>query len=184
MSTLHTNDALGSAMRLIDMGAEPYLVASSLVGVLAQRLIRRVCPNCGTEHQISEQDRLYLTALLDEGETLPEKFVRGEGCYQCGNTGYQGRMGVYEWLELDDACLSALRRADPEAFAQAAHANEMYRPLERCALDFAIEGKTTVDEVLRVSTKLDVAPTNTLIDDELNDALNDELDMSALDAEI
>jgi MSHA biogenesis protein MshE len=155
LSTLHTNDALGSAMRLIDMGAEPYLVASSLIGVLAQRLVRRVCPNCGTKHAISAQDRTYLTHLLDEGEVLPEEFVKGNGCYQCGNTGYQGRIGIYEWLELDEACLSALRRADPDDFAKAARNNKMYRPIERCALDYALKGTTSVDEVLRVSTKLE-----------------------------
>jgi MSHA biogenesis protein MshE len=176
LSTLHTNDAQGSAMRLIDMGAEPYLVASSLIGVLAQRLVRRICTNCGAKHSLSAQDRTYLTHLLDESEVLPEQFVKGEGCYQCGNTGYQGRVGVYEWLELDDACLSALRRADSDAFAKAARNNKFYRPIERCALDYALQGITSVDEVLRVSTKLEIGNSFDDLDDDLNDELTLELD--------
>ena len=176
MSTLHTNDAIGSAMRLIDMGAEPFLVASSLIGVLAQRLVRKVCPNCKTEIQISEQDKLAVSSLLENGEEMPENFTVGAGCYQCGNTGYQGRMGIYEWLEIDEKCLSALRMADPEAFAQAAKKNEFYRPIERCALDFAIQGLTTVDEVLRVSTKLESTSIFDALDDEL---ANLELDHDA-----
>lgn len=176
MSTLHTNDAIGSAMRLIDMGAEPFLVASSLIGVLAQRLVRKVCPNCKTEIQISEQDKLAVSSLLEDGEEMPENFTVGAGCYQCGNTGYQGRMGIYEWLEIDEKCLSALRMADPEAFAQAAKKNEFYRPIERCALDFAIQGLTTVDEVLRVSTKLESTSMFDALDDEL---ANLELDHDA-----
>lgn len=176
MSTLHTNDAIGSAMRLIDMGAEPFLVASSLIGVLAQRLVRKVCPNCKTEIQISEQDKLAVSSLLEDGEEMPENFTVGAGCYQCGNTGYQGRMGIYEWLEIDEKCLSALRMADPEAFAQAAKKNEFYRPIERCALDFAIQGLTTVDEVLRVSTKLESTSIFDALDDEL---ANLELDHDA-----
>ena len=176
MSTLHTNDAIGSAMRLIDMGAEPFLVASSLIGVLAQRLVRKVCPNCKSDIQISEQDKLAVSSLLEEGELMPETFTVGAGCYQCGNTGYQGRMGIYEWLEIDEKCLSALRMADPEAFAQAAKKNEFYRPIERCALDFALQGLTTVDEVLRVSTKLESTSMFDALDDEL---ANLELDHDA-----
>ena len=154
MSTLHTNDAVSSAMRLIDMGAEPYLVASSLLGVMAQRLVRRVCDNCATEYQPTEQERIWLTSLLDEGEQVADHYTHGAGCYQCSNTGYKGRIGIYEWLEMDANTLSALRRADPDGFEKAARENPYYRPLERCALDYAKEGLTSLDEVFRVSATL------------------------------
>tara|TARA_R110002072_G_scaffold100183_2_gene220543 strand:+ start:23354 stop:25144 length:1791 start_codon:yes stop_codon:yes gene_type:complete len=160
MSTLHTNDAIGSAMRLIDMGAEPYLVASSLQGVLAQRLIRRICPNCAKEYQPTAQENIWLNAMLQKNkDKVPEdittfKFSIGTGCYQCSNTGYKGRIGIYEWLEMDEACLGALRRADSDGFAAAALRNAYFEPLEICALQSAKEGITSLDEVFRVSATL------------------------------
>ena len=154
MSTLHTNDAIGSAMRLIDMGAEPYLVASSLQGVLAQRLIRRICPNCQTEYHPTEQERIWLSSLSSKEDDSHATYHYGSGCYQCSNTGYQGRIGVYEWLEMDPACLTALRNADNEAFQKAAENNKYYEPLEKCALDYAKQGLTTLEEVFRISASL------------------------------
>jgi MSHA biogenesis protein MshE len=173
MSTLHTNDAIGSAMRLIDMGAEPYLVASSLQGVMAQRLIRRICPNCAKEYHPTTQENIWLNSMLQKNkdnatdDLASLKFMHGAGCYQCSNTGYKGRIGIYEWLEMDDACLSALRRADSDGFAAAAHKNQYYEPLEICALHYAKEGITTLDEVFRVSATLG----------DMEDGLEDELDL-------
>jgi MSHA biogenesis protein MshE len=155
MSTLHTNDAIGSAMRLIDMGAEPYLVASSLLGVMAQRLVRRICENCKTAYTPTEQERIWLQSMLADGESLPDHFSHGSGCYQCSNTGYKGRVGIYEWLEMDERTLSALRRADPDAFEVAARQSTYYRPLGLCALDLALQGTTSLDEVFRVSAHLE-----------------------------
>ena len=159
MSTLHTNYAIGSALRLIDMGAEPYLVASSLQGVMAQRLIRRICPDCATEYYPTEQEKIWISSMATaaEIESLPETYTRGTGCYQCSNTGYKGRIGIYEWLEMDDKTLSSLRRADADSFAAAAKESAYYKPLELCALDFALEGTTTLDEVFRVSATLEDA---------------------------
>jgi len=155
MSTLHTNDAIGSAMRLIDMGAEPYLVASSLQGVLAQRLIRRICKECTTSYSPSEQERIWLNNMVDDPSELPETFTVGSGCYQCSNTGYKGRVGIYEWLEMDEHTLSSLRNADTDGFSAAAKRNPYYEPLEFCALNLAKEGVTTLDEVFRVSATLE-----------------------------
>ena len=155
MSTLHTNDAIGSAMRLIDMGAEPYLVASSLQGVLAQRLIRRICPDCASDYHPTEQERIWLNNMVKDGSVIPETFTHGRGCYQCSNTGYKGRVGIYEWLEMDDKILSSLRRADADGFAAAAKQSKYYEPLEMCALNYAKEGITSLDEVFRVSASLD-----------------------------
>ncbi|SEL31318.1 MSHA biogenesis protein MshE [Atopomonas hussainii] len=153
LSTLHTNDAMTSAMRLIDMGAEPFLVATSLNAVLAQRLIRRICENCMEEYEPALQQRVWLESLA--GHSLEgRKFKHGNGCHHCNNTGYRGRIGVYELLEMDDAMVSALRSADPETFAQAAKRNPNYRPLANCALDYALAGVTSVEEVLKVCATL------------------------------
>jgi MSHA biogenesis protein MshE len=92
-----------------------------------------------------------------ELEVLPEVYTYGAGCYQCSNTGYKGRIGIYEWLEMDDKTLSSLRRADTDGFAAAAKASAYYKPLELCALDFAIEGTTSLEEVFRVSATLEDA---------------------------
>ena len=153
LSTLHTNDALTSAMRLIDMGAEPFLVATSLNAVLAQRLVRRVCENCMQEHTPDARQLVWLESLY-KAPLLGRSFKRGAGCHQCHNTGYAGRVGVYELLEMDDSMIAALRRNDPQGFAEAAQASANYRPLAACALDYALAGVTSVDEVLKVCATL------------------------------
>lgn len=166
MSTLHTNDAISSAMRLIDMGAEPYLVASSLMGIMAQRLVRRNCDNCATDYHPSEQEKIWLSAMVDDPSVLAETYTYGAGCYQCSNTGYKGRIGIYEWLEMDENTLSCLRRADPDGFALAARKSTYYRPLELCALDYAKQGITSLDEVFRVSATLE--DQQAVLEDELD----------------
>lgn len=153
LSTLHTNDAQTSAMRLIDMGAEPFLVASALNAVLAQRLVRRVCENCMEEHVPEPQQLLWLERLHG-GSLAGRTFKLGAGCHQCHNSGYQGRIGVYELLEMDEAMIAALRRNDPQSFAEAAQRNPHYRPLAACALDYALAGVTSVEEVLKVCATL------------------------------
>ncbi|PAV48541.1 MSHA biogenesis protein MshE [Pseudomonas sp. HAR-UPW-AIA-41] len=153
LSTLHTNDAQTSAMRLIDMGAEPFLVASALNAVLAQRLVRRVCENCMEEHVPEPQQLLWLERLHG-GSLAGRTFKLGAGCHQCHNSGYQGRIGVYELLEMDEPMIAALRRNDPQSFAEAAQRNPHYRPLAACALDYALAGVTSVEEVLKVCATL------------------------------
>ena len=153
LSTLHTNDAQTSAMRLIDMGAEPFLVASALNAVLAQRLVRRVCENCMEEHVPEPQQLLWLERLHG-GSLAGRTFKLGAGCHQCHNSGYQGRIGVYELLEMDEPMIAALRRNDPQGFAEAAQRNPHYRPLAACALDYALAGVTSVEEVLKVCATL------------------------------
>jgi MSHA biogenesis protein MshE len=153
LSTLHTNDAMTSAMRLIDMGVEPFLVATALNAVLAQRLIRRVCRNCAEEHE-ADMRQLPWLENLHGGSLAGRRFMRGRGCHQCHNSGYSGRIGVYELLELDEPLIAALRRGDPQGFAEAARQQPHYRPLAACALDYALEGLTSVDEVLKVCATL------------------------------
>ena len=153
LSTLHTNDALTSPLRLIDMGAEPFLVANSLNAVLAQRLVRRVCEHCRETHVPEEREQRWLEAI--HGQPLGERsFMRGSGCHHCHNTGYLGRIGVYELLEISAAMAAALRRHDAQAFVDAARQQPHYRPLAAVALDYALAGLTSIDEVFRVSASL------------------------------
>ena len=151
LSTLHTNDSISSAMRLIDMGAEPFLVASSLLGVVAQRLVRRVCDNCTETYEPTEQELIWLRSFDLDPLDIEAGFVHGRGCYQCSNTGYRGRVGVYEMLEMDEDMLDALRRKDVSDFTRAARKSEFFRPLGQCAMDYALQGVTSLQEVSRVA---------------------------------
>lgn len=153
LSTLHTNDAVGTAMRMIDMGCDAYLVASALKAVIAQRLVRKICSNCKQPYQLTPQEAIWLSNI--DGRALESPYYRGMGCHQCNNTGYVGRMGVYELLELDEPLLHALRKGDAAEFARAAAANPYYVSLNRCALEYAKNGLTSVQEVFKISASLD-----------------------------
>ena len=96
MSTLHTNDAASSITRLVDMGVEPYLVSTSVVGVIAQRLVKKICPNCKEAYEAS----IYEKRMLIGDENAPLTLYKGVGCGHCNNTGYLGRIGVYEIMEI------------------------------------------------------------------------------------
>jgi len=163
LSTLHTNDSISTAMRLIDMGCDAYLVASSLRAVIAQRLIRKVCEYCSEADQLSSQERAWIRNISPAHVNTP--FVKGRGCHQCNNTGYSGRIGVYELLEMDDAMLDGLRRNSAAEFANAANANPHYVSLTDCAMRYAEQGITSVHEVFRISASLDERASN-IPDDE------------------
>lgn len=154
LSTLHTNDAVTSALRLIDMGADPYLVASSLKAVIAQRLIRRVCDSCSQAYTPTESERAVLNKALGGGWDAAN-LRKGAGCPHCFNSGYRGRVGVFELLEINGDMANALRDNSVRAFNQAAHAHPHYRPLGAAAMDFALQGITTLEEVLRVSAEVE-----------------------------
>jgi len=156
LSTLHTNDSISSAMRLIDMGAEPFLVASSLLGVVAQRLVRRVCDNCKETYEPTEQELIWLRSFDLDPLDIEAGFVHGRGCYQCSNTGYRGRVGVYEMLEMNEEMLDALRRKDVSDFTRAARKSPLFRPLGQCAMDYALQGVTSLQEVSRVAATAEV----------------------------
>ncbi|XKG99990.1 GspE/PulE family protein [Marinobacter nauticus] len=166
LSTLHTNDSISSAMRLIDMGAEPFLVASSLLGVVAQRLVRRVCDNCTETYEPTEQELIWLRSFDLDPLDIEAGFVHGRGCYQCSNTGYRGRVGVYEMLEMDEDMLDALRRKDVSDFTRAARKSEFFRPLGQCAMDYALQGVTSLQEVSRVAATAEMGVS--LEEDELS----------------
>lgn len=153
LSTLHTNDAASSIMRLMDMGADSYLVASSLRAVIGQRLIRKICNNCKQPYVLTTQEKTWLTGM---GQNPNEfKFYKGEGCHHCSNSGYVGRTGVYELLELDDDMLDAIRRSDTGVFTNLVKQSDHYYPISKCALDYAVEGITTIQEVFKITASLD-----------------------------
>lgn len=149
LSTLHTNDSVTSAIRLIDMGAAPYLVATSLRGVLAQRLVRRLCENCKEERAPSAQEQAWVGFL--KPELASATFCKGRGCNSCNHTGYKGRIGVFEFLEMNEDMMEALRDDNTQGFVDATKANKDFVPLSHMALDYAAEGKTSLDEVFKVA---------------------------------
>ncbi len=154
LSTLHTNDAISSAMRLVDIGVEGYMAASALRGVLAQRLVRRICEHCSHPYHPGKQEQKWLEERL-AGRSLTARFYKGRGCTYCNNTGYKGRVGIFELLELNDDMADALRANDTQAFTWAARASEGYKTLTDSALEFAASGVTTLDEVFRVTEQMD-----------------------------
>ena len=154
LSTLHTNDAVSSAMRLIDMGAEGFLVATSLRAVVAQRLVRRLCDNCFVEHQPDTKDLAWIKGILGE-QAEDIQLKQASGCHRCNNTGYRGRIGVFELLIISDVLADALRRADSMDFVKIAKSAPGYQPLVVSALKFAAQGITSLDEVLRVAEQID-----------------------------
>ncbi len=149
LSTLHTNDAPSTAVRLLDMGAPGYLIASALHAVIAQRLIRRLCQRCSKPHVPDARERVWMDTAAGQAG-LDGEYRSPVGCNECNRTGYAGRIGVYELLELDPAVAEALRSGDTALFAAAVRASAAYRPLVRGALDHAARGLTSISEVLRV----------------------------------
>lgn len=148
-STLHTNDAAGALTRLVEMGIEPFLAASSIVGILAQRLVRKICPHCKIPHAPPQS----VLNEISEDLPLPEKpqFFRGAGCEKCMQIGYWGRTGLYELLKMDDAVRTLLLEDKDAATIKKKAVEQGMRPLRAAGLDKAINGVTTLEEVLRVT---------------------------------
>ena len=148
LSTLHTNDAPGALTRLIDMGIEPFLVASSLICVLAQRLVRVICPNCRESYTPSPQEAAAL-----ETDTVPSLLYRGKGCKKCLGKGYLGRIGIFELLEITPEIRTLIvERKDAQAIRTAA-IRAGFKTLQKNVMEKITEGVTTTEEVLRVIQK-------------------------------
>ncbi|WP_318444233.1 GspE/PulE family protein [Photobacterium leiognathi] len=146
LSTLHTNDAVDSALRMIDMEAPGYLVASAVRAVLAQRLVRRICSDCGEDAPLEPGQKAWLETRFPFYNN--DVFRRGRGCHSCNFTGYKGRIGVFELLEMRQEMMDALRQNNAVLFTQLARNSEGYKPLVESAMDLALAGKTSIDEVL------------------------------------
>ncbi len=147
LSTLHTNDAPSAATRLIEMGVEPFLVASALLGVLAQRLARTICPNCKEPYTPPPE------SLKDLGLTYVDEeytFYRGRGCDVCKGTGYKGRTGIHELLIVSDRVREAILRRAPAAEIKRIAREEGFKTLQDDAITKVLMGITTIEEALRV----------------------------------
>ena len=161
LSTLHTNDAVSTVNRLMDIGIKSYLLASALHAILAQRLVRRVCESCAQAAELTDQQKAWLNSFVNEKQ-FNVTFKQGVGCAHCNYTGYQGRIGVYELLEFDKELSNVLAHGNAGQFIEKATNSRHFRPLNMVALQYAVEGITTMDEVIRISADID-----SIVDEEI-----------------
>ncbi|HEX9664734.1 MAG TPA: GspE/PulE family protein, partial [Patescibacteria group bacterium] len=157
LSTLHTNDAATSLPRLIDMEVEPFLIASTINVVIAQRLVRKICPTCVESYLVTDKDLEKLKKIIPIEKFLKGKKIqkarlyKGKTCQVCGHSGYLGRIGLFEVMEITDNIRELImRNADADTIKKQAVANGMTTMLED-GIDKVLKGITTVDEVLRVA---------------------------------
>ncbi|MCK4503238.1 MAG: Flp pilus assembly complex ATPase component TadA, partial [Desulfuromonadales bacterium] len=157
LSTLHTNDAISTALRLIEMGAKGYVVASSLRAVLAQRLVRKICESCICTDPLEPGTKTWLDNYRGRINQVDDSvvFKKGRGCPGCNNTGYSGRIGIFELLEINFELADALRRNDSAGFATTAKKMPQFVTLADSALALARNGITSMDEVLRVAGEVE-----------------------------
>ena len=148
LSTLHTTTATGSIIRLVNMGVEPFLIISTVVLVAAQRLIRKICPNCKESYEIDKDTALSIGFKADSGKV---KFYRGKGCDACLNTGYKGRVGILEVLNLTPKIKSMILANAQEYQLREQARREGMKTLRENGIELALQGLTTVDEILRVT---------------------------------
>jgi type IV pilus assembly protein PilB len=153
VSTIHTNDAIGTVTRLLDMGIEPYLVSSAITCVVGQRLIRRICEGC------KESDKADLKLLEEMGARLPEgkefQFYRGKGCTACKGSGFKGRIGIYEVLMLDDEVKEQILSKKGNSAILAAARKGGFKPMRIQGIRLAMGGYTTLEEVLQATQVID-----------------------------
>jgi type II secretory ATPase GspE/PulE/Tfp pilus assembly ATPase PilB-like protein len=145
-ATLHTNDAAGAAIRLMDMGIEPFLIASSTIGIMAQRLARQICERCKKPYPAAPE--LLKSLGIEAGAVT---FYRGEGCPACKNSGYQGRIGIYELMEMNDDIRRLIVAKASSSAINASAAQKGSKTLRQEGLTRAASGITSVEEVLRVT---------------------------------
>lgn len=155
LSTLHTNDAVTSALRLMDIGVDGYLVATALKAIIAQRLVRRICKSCIQPYAPDTNEQQLLATIGKDRDFSNVVFKQGAGCPHCHNTGYRGRVGVFEMLELNRPMAEALRMNDINGFTKAAYETPNFVTLSEAALGYAVEGITTLEEVMAISAQID-----------------------------
>lgn len=143
LSTLHTNTAIGAISRLRDMGVEPFLLSSSLLGVMAQRLVRKICQECKESLVADEKE----CEVLGVDSTM---IYHAEGCNKCSFTGYKGRIGVYELVEIDDV-LRKMIHSDASELEMAEHSHKKVTPIQKSGIQLVLDGKTSLEELLRVT---------------------------------
>ncbi|MEB0010081.1 GspE/PulE family protein [Glaciimonas sp. Gout2] len=154
LSTLHTNDAISTPIRLLDMGVPGYMVASSLQAVVAQRLLRLICESCSEDATLQVNEIEWLKTELKETVNT-HQYAHGRGCTHCNGTGYRGRVGVYEMLEITREVADAANGDDPALFMKVARAQLAGETLRRHAVALVLERRTTVSEAMRISIQLE-----------------------------
>jgi MSHA biogenesis protein MshE len=154
LSTLHTNDAVSTPIRLLDMGVPRYMVALSVHMVVAQRLVRVICGNCREAYTPTPNEHEWLRYELGN-QVDSHTFHHGRGCAHCANTGYQGRTGVYEFLEMSDPVVEAINHEDPGEFMRVARQQMAGETLRRDAVRLVLAGRTSVAEAMRISNQFE-----------------------------
>jgi MSHA biogenesis protein MshE len=154
LSTLHTKDAASTPMRLIDMGSPPYMVATSVHAVLAQRLVRVICESCAEPAMLDDHEKAWIER---EGSAFlaSTRFMRGRGCSHCNGSGYAGRTGVYELLEMTRELIAVINRGDPTEFHRVAREAMKGRTMLDHGIGLAVAGRTTVAEFMRVASQFE-----------------------------
>tara|TARA_Y200000002_G_scaffold383269_1_gene404630 strand:+ start:5306 stop:6994 length:1689 start_codon:yes stop_codon:yes gene_type:complete len=147
LSTLHTNDAPGAVTRLVDMGLEPFLISASLEAILAQRLVRRICPDCRSAYEPSQE--LIDMMEVDPLEIADKDFYYGEGCSKCSNTGYRGRVGLFEMIVVSDAIRELINQRAPTLAIRQKALEQGMRSLRNDGLRAIFDGNSTIEEVLK-----------------------------------
>ena len=147
LSTLHTNDAPSSIARLVDMGVKPYLVATSVVGVIAQRLVRKICTNCKEEYEANNHEKKSL------GIDINEKLIlhKGKGCGYCNNTGYSGRTGIYEIMEITREHREAINQGKDSDIIRDISIKKGMTTLGDECIKLVLKGETTTQELMRIA---------------------------------
>ncbi|MBL4940691.1 MAG: type II secretion system ATPase GspE [Colwellia sp.] len=150
LSTLHTNTAAGAITRMEDMGVEPFLLSSSLLGVLAQRLVRTLCPHCRESHLPDEEECALLALPSDNSSTTKQVIYRAKGCSECSFKGYRGRTGIHELLVVDDTVREIIHNGHGEQAIEK-YVRQHTASIRRDGFDKVMTGQTTLEEVLRVT---------------------------------
>jgi MSHA biogenesis protein MshE len=153
LSTLHTRDAISTPFRLLDMGVPPFMVATSLQAVIAQRLVRLNCSECAEPQEPSAQELAWLTSMVEAGDAVQAR--RGRGCSACNGTGYAGRQGIYELLEMDAGLTQAASHSDPATFMKLARERMKGHTLAHHVLVLVRQGRTSLAEALRIGFDVD-----------------------------
>ncbi|MDR2419711.1 MAG: GspE/PulE family protein [Puniceicoccales bacterium] len=144
LGTLHTNDAPSTIMRLIDMGIEPYLIADTVKGILAQRLVRRICEHCKEPHHLTVEEMRFFPELKDK------TVYQGHGCEACSGTGYTGRFALYEWMPVSLSIREAIRAHASRTQIHDLALKEGYVPLRQEGIPAILRGETTTTEIIRI----------------------------------
>jgi type IV pilus assembly protein PilB len=146
-STLHTNDAPSSIVRLIDLGLETFLLTATIEGIVAQRLVRTICPKCKTSYQPTEEQLMELS--LTPEDVQGREFYKGEGCQTCHGSGYKGRMGIFEIMVMDDDIRDMVMTGASTAQIRDLARKRGMKTLRESGLRAIYDGQTTIDEVVR-----------------------------------